>query len=251
MESPQLHALGFDTEDFNELTSSAFKAGVRGIDQVPGFALIGTFTDPSGARLAFLQRDGQPVDTAATLKSDVTYRAQVLRFTDHMARVTLYANDEEGAQLTQYLALVDDPVCYDQHELSADKNHGTMVDTLQVGMLALDIAVFDDEASFTASDEAKIGDEVLDSTALMSPGLMALAAGAINLDEANPNVLMAAHVEKVDVRHNELTDTDFQYATIRSEATFGCAVPMDIPLAPGNVIFGTFQAGASSGLWDD
>ncbi len=249
MESPQLHSLGFDAEDLDSLTSAAFSAGVRGIDQVPGFALIGTYTDPSGARLAFVQRDGQPIDTAATLKSDVSYRAQVLRFTDHMARVTLYANDAEGEQLAQYLALVDDPVCYEQHDPGTD-GHDTLIDALQVGMLALDVAVFDDEAAFLASDEARIGNVLLDTHALMSPSLMALFAGSISPDEATPNVLMSAVVDAVEVRRNALTGVDFQYATVTSEATFGVALPLDAPVAPGNIIFGTFQAGASSGLWD-
>lgn len=249
MDSPQLHALGFDTDDFNALTAAAFEAGVRGIDQAPGFAMIGTFTDPSGARLAFVQRDGEPIDTAAALRSDTAYRAQVLRFNDLMARVTLYSSEGEGEQLTQFLALVDDPVCYEQHSAS-EEGHDTMVEALQVGMLGIDVEVFADEDAFYADEDTRFGDEQLSIAALMSPSLMSLTAGAIALDEATPIVFMSARVDAVETRRNELTGQEFQYATLSSQATFGCALPLDRPVAVGNIVFGTFQAGVSSGLWD-
>ncbi|NHB84286.1 hypothetical protein G7085_05780 [Tessaracoccus sp. HDW20] len=57
MPTPQLHAIGFDAATVDEIIHAAFEAGVRGA-QVPGYSLIGTYTDPSGARLAFVQREG-------------------------------------------------------------------------------------------------------------------------------------------------------------------------------------------------
>ena len=105
MDSPQLHAIGFDAPTVEEIITKAFEAGVRGINSAPGFAMIGTYTDPSGARLAFLQREGESVNTTAGLVAETTYRAQVVRFTDLLARVALYSDEGEGQLLTQYLQL--------------------------------------------------------------------------------------------------------------------------------------------------
>lgn len=249
MESSQLHAVGFDAQDTNSLIESAFAAGVRGVTSAPGFAMIGAYTDPSGARLAFVQREGQAAVTTAGLRSATSYRAQVVRFTDLLARVALYAPDAGGALLTQYLAMVDDPVAYPQHDLAADDQF-SVVPALQVGALAIDAEVFDDEDAFLASPVSRAGALQLAPTALMSPGLLGLQADAIRLDEASPTMLMAGTVLDVETRRNELTGIEFQYATVRSAADLSCAFPLDKPVAPGNVVFGTFYGTASSGTWD-
>lgn len=249
MESSQLHAIGFDADDTGELIASAFDAGVRGITSAPGFAMIGAYTDPSGARLSFLQREGQAAVTTAGLRSTTAYRAQVVRFTDHLARVALYAPTGDGPLLAQYLAMVDDPVAYPLHDLRA-REEFTVVDALQVGALAIDVAVFDDEAAFLASPESRAGSLQLSPEALMSPGLLGLQADAIRVEEASPTILMAGTVLAVEERRNELTGVGFQYATIRSALQIGCAFPMESRLRPGAVVFGTFYGTASSGTWD-
>lgn len=250
MDSPQLHAIGFDAPTVEEIITKAFEAGVRGINSAPGFAMIGTYTDPSGARLAFLQREGESVNTTAGLVAETTYRAQVVRFTDLLARVALYSDEGEGQLLTQYLAMVDDPVSYPQHDLQAEGEY-SVVKALQVGALAIDVEVFADADAFYASPESRAGELQLTVDTLLSPGLVGLQAAAISPVEATPTMLMALTVERVERRTNALTGVEFQYVIGRSAVELSCGIPLDRPVEPGNVVFGTWYGTCSSGLWDE
>lgn len=249
MQSPQLHAIGFDAPTLEEIIAKAFDAGVRGIETAPGFKLIATYTDPSGARLAFLQREGQAVSTSAGLVSTASYRAQVVRFTDLLARVALYSDEGEGPLLTQFLAMVDDPVSYQQHDLTAESEF-TVVQALQVGALAIDVEVFADQTAFLSSSQARIGELQLGVDTLMSPGLVGLQAAAITPAEASPTMLMALTVESVERRINTLTGIEFQYVEGSSAVRLSCSIPAEHPVEPGNVVFGTWYGTATSGLWD-
>lgn len=250
MRSPQLHAVGFRFKSMDALIKAAFDGGVRGVNTAPGFALIGAYTDPSGARLAFLQRKGQAVSVSAGLRSETVYRAQVVRFSDQLARVALYSSGDDGGLLTQFLAQVDDPIAYEQHELSPGGGF-SIIQALQVSALATEVRVFDDEEAFTNSDAARLGSMLMEPRSMASPSLMGLQAGSIPLQEAGPTLLMGAVVEDVGVRRNELSGTDFQYVRASSIVDLTLAVPMETPVAPGNVIHGTFYATANAGTWDN
>lgn len=250
MDTPQLHAIGFDSPSIEVLIKKAFDAGVRGVDTAPGFAMVGTYSDPSGARLAFVQREGQAVSTTAGLRAETRFRAQVTRFTDLLARVALYGGPQDDAPLVaQFLAMVDDPFAYPQQDLREAGQH-IAVDALQVGALAIDIEIHEDATAFLASPASREGGLQLGVDTLMSPGLVGLQAAAIGPQEATPTVLMAVTIDAVEVRTNALTGVDFQYALGRGALDLSCAIALDRPVRPGNVVFGTWYATCSSGLWD-
>lgn len=249
MKSPQLHAVGFDFTSMEALTKAAFDGGVRGVNKAPGFALIGAYTDPSGARVSFVQRKGQAVNVSAGLRSDTRYRAQVIRFTDLLARVAVYSQGEDGELLTQFLAMVDDPIAYEQHDLAPGGGF-SIIQELQVGALAMDVLVFADEEAFKASDAARVGSMLMEPRSMVSPSLLGLQASSITTEEAGPTLLMGAVVEDVEVRRNELTKTDFQYVRAASVIDLTVAVPTEHPVEPGNVIHGTFYATVNAGTWD-
>ncbi|WP_040283085.1 hypothetical protein [Tessaracoccus massiliensis] len=250
MKSPQLHAVGFDFKDMDALIKAAFDGGVRGVNTAPGFALIGAYSDPSGARLAFLQRKGQAANVSAGLRSETTYRAQVIRFTDVLARVALYSPGEDGKLMTQFLAMVDDPIAYEQHDLGPGGGF-SIIQALQVGALAMEVEVFEDEAAFTASDSARVGPMLMEPKSMASPALMGLQAASLTVEEATPTLLMGAVVESVEVRRNELSEVNFQYVRASSTVDLTIAVPMEHPVEPGNVIHGTFYATVNAGTWDN
>lgn len=250
MKSPQLHAVGFDFKNMDALIKAAFDGGVRGVNTAPGFALIGAYSDPSGARLAFLQRKGQAANVSAGLRSETIYRAQVVRFTDLLARVALYSSGEDGQLLAQFLAMVDDPIAYEQHELGPGGGF-SIIQALQVGALAMEIRVFEDEAAFSASDAARVGSMLMEPRSMASPSLMGLQSSSITVEEAGPTLLMGAVVESVEVRRNELSEANFQYVRASSIVDLTVAVPMEHPVEPGNVIHGTFYATVNAGTWDN
>ena len=249
MQSPQLHAVGFDFPSLDDLVKAAFAAGVRGIETAPGFDLVGTYSDPSGARVVFIKRSGESVATAAGLSSTVTHRAQVVRLTDQLARIAVY-NADDGELDAQFLALVDDPVAYPPQEPGGDTKY-VAVENLQLAALALDVKVFDNVAVFEESPAAQPTAQVrIPADALISPGLMALEAGSIQIAEASPTLLMGIIVESVEVRKNELSGQEFQYVVGESAVKIAAAIPMKHPVQPGNVIHGAFYASATSGTWD-
>lgn len=250
MQSPQLHSVGFDFDSMDDLVKSAFDAGVRGIDSAPGFDLVGTYSDPSGARLSFIKRTGQGVSTTGALAAETRYRAQVVRFTDLLARVAIYGPDDPGPLLAQFVALVDDPIAYQQHELRRD-GESTSVQALRVAALAIDVTVHEDAAAFEASPDAHPGgDLTLTADAFISPSLLALQAGAIPAAEASPALIMSVRVDGVERRRNELSGAEFQFVTGRSLVDITCAIPADVPVEVGNVVHGTWFATCSSGIWD-
>lgn len=250
MQSPQLHAVGFDFDTMDHLVKAAFDAGVRGIDSAPGFDLVGTYCDPSGARLSFIKRTGQGVSTTGALAADTRYRAQVVRFTDLLARVAIYGAEDPGPLLAQFVALVDDPMAYQQQELTRD-GESTTVQSLRVGALAIDVTVHADAAAFDASPDARPGgDLTLSADAFISPSLLALQAAAIGPAEASPALIMSVEVEAVETRRNELAGADFQYVSGKSLVPISCAIPADVPVEVGNVVHGTWFATCSSGIWD-
>lgn len=250
MRSPQLHAVGFDFKNRDALVKAAFDGGVRGVNTAPGFALIGAYSDPSGARVAFVQRKGQEAVISAGLRSQSVYRAQVVRFTDLLARVALYSAGEEGGLLAQFLATVDDPIAYEQHDLGPDGGF-SIIQALQVAALAMEVQVFDDEAAFLSSGAAQVGSMIMEPKSMISPSLMGLQAASLTIEEAGPTLLMGAVVEKVEVRRNTLSGVDFQYVQAASIVDITVALPMEVTVEPGNVIHGTFYATANAGTWDN
>lgn len=64
-------------------------------------------------------------------------------------------------------------------------------------------------------------------------------------------MLMALTVERVERRTNALTGVEFQYVIGRSAVELSCGIPLDRPVEPGNVVFGTWYGTCSSGLWDE
>lgn len=249
MESPQLHAVGFDFPSLDDLVKAAFAAGVRGIETAPGFDLIGTYSDSSGARLVFIKREGESASTTAALSSTVTHRAQVVRFTDQLARVAIY-NADDGELDAQFLALVDDPVAYPLSDLS-DGKLLAVADNLQLAALALDVQVFPNAAAFEESPAAQPTATVrVPADALISPSLMALQSGAIQPTEATPTLLMGIVVDTVETRRNELSGVEFQYVVGESAVRIAASVPMEQPVEPGNVVYGAFYASVTSGTWD-
>ncbi|NHB84287.1 hypothetical protein G7085_05785 [Tessaracoccus sp. HDW20] len=133
-----------------------------------------------------------------------------MRFTDVLARVTLYGAEGEGPLLAQFLAIVDDPFSYPQHDLR-DPAQFSIAENLKVGALAIDVEVHPDAEAFLASPSSRTGALQLGAKTLMSPGLVGLQAAAIGPQEATPTMLMAVTVDEVEVRTNALTGVDFQF----------------------------------------
>lgn len=242
-----LHSLGFDADTLDTLVDSAVRAGVTGVEEVGGFDLLAAYTDPSGARLALLGREGR-IETMASLVAPTTHRAHVLRLTPTVARVDLV--DADGQRLARFLADVDDPVEYPLTEPPATVEH------LRVGAVANGyIRVYDSEEAYGASEEGAIGTSGQVQFAaghLISPWLMELNAGRARPEEVSPAAEMTMVVQRVDRRTNELTGVDWWRVMGSVGVDLTLSLPCDLPHEPhpGSVLSGRVVPVVSSGVWE-
>lgn len=243
MLSPEFTTLGFATDNPTKLLTAAVATGnVRGMQKVPGFDLIGAFTDPSGARLSLVRRRGHDVVATPALASSETHRAAVYRLTDHLAHASMLLDDDEAVDV---IVSVDDPTQYPERT-EKDPDTFAVIQALALGAIGLRADVYADEADFEAHRPDE--DQQWSSRALASPSVA--AEGLLSKQELSPRAYASFVVESAWQRTNELTGREFWYGIGLSRVRLAFALPADLELQPGNVVIGTFSLTASSGLWD-
>lgn len=243
MQSPEFQTLGFATDNAAKLLTSAVATGnVRGMQKVPGFDLIGAFTDPSGARLSLVRRKGHDVTATPALASSETHRAAVYRITDSLAHASLFLDEEETLEL---IVSVDDPTQYPER---TEKEPGTfaIIQALTLGAIGLRADVYADEAAFEA--ERPDEDREWSSRTLASPSVA--VESILAKQDVSARAYTSFVVESAWKRTNELTGREFWYGIGLSRVRLAFALPAHLELQPGNVVIGTFTLTASSGLWD-
>ncbi len=243
MYSQELKTLGFAGQAPTTLLTRAIASGhVRGLQQVPGFDLIGCFTDPSGARLGLVRRKGHDVQVTPALASPETHRATVQRVRDELAHVSVLLGDDESLEL---LALVDDPVRYPLRS-EGDPNSFTLIQALALGAVVIRADVYADEQDFEQHRPDE--DRSWSSRSLASASVA--AEGILSGRDLTPRAFATFTVESAWRRTNELTGEAFWYGIGLSRVRLAFAMPATYELEPGNVVAATCTLTASSGLWD-
>lgn len=268
--SHDLHSLGFDAPDLDDLVNLAAESGAVGVEDVGGFDLLAAYTDPSGARLALMKRRGhEEIETMASLVAPTTHPADVMRFTPTVALVDVYAPAGLASMLTgesvlrmpaanrrhlaRFLANVDDPV---DIPLCAEPGDDTPVflDHLRVGAVANQLVrVFDSEEEYGRSHEGSLGGDLqFAAGTLLSPWLMEVKAGRATRSQVSAVAEMTMVVRKVERRTNQLTGVDWYRVVGDTSIPMTLAVPADLPRAPheGSVISGQVVPVVSSGVWE-
>jgi hypothetical protein len=243
MESQELQTLGFATDNPTKLLTAAVATGnVRGMQKVPGFDLIGVFTDPSGARLSLVRRKGHDVRATPSLASSETHRAAVYRVGDHLAHASLFIGDDETVEV---IVSVDDPTQYPERT-EKDPDSFAIIQALTLGAIGLRADVYADEADFEENRPEQ--DREWSSRALASPSVA--VEPILSKTEISARAYASFVVESAWKRKNELTGREFWYGIGLSRVRLAFALPASMELQPGNVVIGTFTLTASSGLWD-
>lgn len=243
MQSTEFSTLGFATDNPTKLLTAAVATGnVRGLQKVPGFDLVGAFTDPSGARLSLLRRKGHDVVALPALASSETHRAAVYRITGSLAHASMFLDNDETLDA---IVSVDDPTQYPER---SDDQPDTfaIIQALSLGAIGLRADVYADEADFEANRPDE--DRQWSSRALASPSVA--VEGLLGKQDISPRAYASFVVEAAWKRTNELTGREFWYGIGLSRVRLAFALPADMELQPGNVVIGTFTMTASSGLWD-
>ena len=266
--SHDLHALGFDAPDLDSLVNSAAQAGAVGVEDVGGFDLLAAYSDPSGARLAMLSRDGE-MDTMASLVAPTTHAAEVRRYRPTVALVELVEGGSplsqlavsgasggvHGKRVARFLANADDPV---EYPLCAEPGDDTsaFVQHLRVGAVANGfIRVHDSEEAYGASEEGGFGprsDIQFSAGHLISPWLMELEAGRASRAEVSAVAEMTMVVDQCEKRTNELTGEQWWRCMGKVGFPLTLALPAGLPTDPhpGSVLSGQVVPVISSGTWE-
>ena len=243
MHSAEFQTLGFTTDKPQALLTQAVATGnVHGLQKVPGFDLIGAYTDESGARLSLVRRKGHDVEVAASLVSTQGHRAAVYRIGDRLAHASIMLGEDESLEL---IVQVDDPTQYPER---SEKEPGkfALISSLGVGAIYLRADVYADEEEFLAKRPDE--DREWSSQSLASPSIA--AEGILGDAELNARAYVGFVVKEASRRRNALTGQEFWCGTGRSAIPITFALPGGLDVQPGNVILGTFLLTASSGLWD-
>ena len=244
MQAQELTTLGFATNNPTKLLTDAVATGnVRGLQKVPGFDLIGAFTDPSGARLSLVRRKGHDVVATPALASSEAHRAAVYRVRDQLAHASFFLDDEETLDA---IVAVDDPTQYPERN-ARDSNSFTIIQAFRLGAIGLRADVYANEEEFLA--RRPDDDRVWSSRSLASPSVA--AEGILSDGELSPRAFVGLTVESAWKRTNELTGKEFWYGVGLSKVRLAFALPAHYDLEPGNVVLGTFSLTGSSGLWDE
>lgn len=243
MQAPEFVTLGFATDNPTKLVTQAIATGgVRGLQQVPGFDLIGAYTDASGARLAITRRKGHELQAFPALASSETHRAAIYRVTDQLAHASLFLDDEETLEL---IVAVDDPTQYPMRT-PREPNSFTVVQALGLGAIGIRADVYADEEDFQR--RRPDDDQPWSSQTMASPSIA--VEGITDPTQLSPRSFVGFTVESAWKRKNELTGKEFWYGIGISAVRLAFALPAESDVQPGNVVLGTFALTATSGLWD-
>lgn len=243
MESPELRTLGFATDNPTKLLTDAVATGnLRGLQKIPGFDLIGAYTDPSGARLSLVRRKGHDVQARSGLASSEAHRAAVYRLDDHHAHASIMLGDDDALDL---IVSVDDPTQYPTRS-ERDPNTFAVIQALTLGAIGLRADVYASEEDFEARRPDE--DREWSPRALVSPSVA--VEHLLAPQDISARAMVSFAVEAAWKRTNELTGKEFWYGIGLSRVRLAFALPADFELEPGNVVIGTFTMVASSGLWD-
>ncbi len=246
MISEDLNAIGFDMPRWDDLMDAVFarRSAILGFENIVGYEFSGTYTDPSGARLVLLRKDGV-LETSSGLVSSTNHRAKVFRFTDLLAHVDLVDDDNES--ITRFLAAVDDPFSYPRYD-KQDVGEPRLVDELRLGALALEVRVHDSEEAWAQHEDGRS----FAARHLVSPWLFAIYSGESEPTEANPAVKLSMVCDSVEKRVNDLTGKEWFYVVGESVVPITAAIPATVSPAPqpGSVVEGRFFMVASTGIWD-
>lgn len=239
MQVSEYASLGFATSSATKLVDAAIASGrVRGLQRVPGFDLIGAYTDPSGARLGLVRRRGHDVVVTPALVSAQATRASVRRLNDHLAHASVLLDDDA----VELIVSVDDPTQYPL----AETGQFALISALTLGAICVRADVYRDEEHFLASRPDD--DHPWSSRTLVSPSVAAV--GLLGERELTARALVGFTVEWAERRTTELSGREFWYGVGRSVVPLAFALPAGLDVVPGNVVLGTFTLSASSGLWE-
>ena len=263
MISPDLHALGFDYPEWEEMVNALIDTqSILSLFDVGEFRAVGLYQDASGSGVSLFQYQDEPLCTLPSLQGTRGHKVQAYQLYPSLALLDIFEEIDGDMELSyRLLACVDDPHCYPIYPFGEDEEFAQYED-YRLSAAALDVQVYENVSEWEKAHPAMALDNVRDSDMpkemrigpefITSPWLFALEEGQTDPKEANAATMFMGVVHSAELRTNQLTGQQWW----RCEASCGfpiiVALPADTPVAPkpGSVIDGSVMLLGSSGFWD-
>lgn len=243
MDAPDLHAVGLDFDNWASLLSAVDEAGLFVVDGDDSFKLLGVHTDPSGARLVYLDLGEGERFTQVSTVCPGGHTVDVIPVRAGLAMVDVLIDGQTSWRL---LCDVDDPHSY------APRTRPTRCEDYHLGAIGYRVGVYPDEAAWRAAEETSQRSVRMGVRHLASPWLFAIYAGQAKPEDATSAASMSGVVTALEERTTQLTGQRWWCATIDCGMALQVALPGDLSPAPtvGSIVSGTVLTTGSTGVWE-
>ena len=215
---PDLHAIGFDYPEWEDLMDDVMAQDLMVSHELPDAAFVLAYQDESGAHITIVNHGEETgFSTQSGFECDTHVRAEVFRFSTELAHITFL--DADDAPLGTTLATMRDPFRY---PLVVNEEGASSVLVEHLGMSGL--AVSCTFADSLAAAEISAG--------VKCPSLEALMAGESTIADSVPVAMVAMEIASVERRINSLTAQPFWVITGEAVGTWTVTLPGDIEHTP-------------------
>ena len=259
MLSPDLHSLGFDFSEWNDLKEAILNKKLLTVVDVGPFKGVSLYQDESDAAIGLFGYKEDPVCTTPSLRGVAGYHVKGYQIYPALALLEVY--DSWGENTHRLFAFVDDPHCYPIYDFEKQQEVAEYED-YRFSAVALDVTVYPsvDEwekhqtplgvsNSFTqdSAEEMFIGPTFMTSLSLFS-----LSRGECASADADATTWFKAVVKNAELRINNMTGQKWWRCEADSGLELTVALPADIQPEPkaGSVIDGYVLLLGSSGYWE-
>lgn len=263
MISPDLHALGFDYPEWEEMVNALIDTqSILSLFDVGEFGAVGLYQDTSGSGVSLFQYQDEPLCTLPSLQGTRGHKVQAYQLYPSLALLDIFEEIDGEMELSyQLLACVDDPHCYPIYPLGKEKEISQYED-YQLSAVALDVQVYENEEEWAKDQAPIVFDNSRDSDGpnevqigpefITSPWLFALEEGKTAPREANAATMFMGVVRSAELRTNQLTGQQWWRCEVSCGFPIIVALPADIAVVPkaSSVIDGSVMLLGSSGFWD-
>lgn len=263
MTEPDLHALGFDFPDWQEMVDTIIEAGVPMINDVGPFRVVGLYQDDDGAGVGIVIVESSPPFTVPSLAGIGGHHVKAYQLYPSLAVLEFY-RDGDDEPYNRLLATVNDPHMYPVRGLDEGYEEATEIEyeDYQLSGVAIDVQVYPSEEAWereqtplNVSDSPVPGmptEVFLGPRFVTSPWLFSIAEDEEKIEEANSSAMFMGVVSQATLKKNPLTGQKWWRCEVDCGFPTVVALPGDTKPAPkpGSVIDGNVFLLGSTGFWN-
>ncbi|MFG6161294.1 hypothetical protein ACFMOM_03070 [Schaalia turicensis] len=263
MISRDLHSLGFDFPEWEDLVRAVIDTHFPTIIREGSFAAVGLYQDTEGAGVLVTRYYDGATYTFPALRGTPGHDVAAVLVDDTTALFELYSPDYPDIPARTLIAYVDDPFMYDKWENGEDEEYTGYEDS-RLSAVAKKMAVYSSWEEWNggrevndngvmrpvAKDDPLVGEQLILSVSLAIHG-EELEAGEV--DNLTPDIILRGTVRTAELVTNALTGQKWWRCEVDCGFLITLALPEDIDPAPapGKLVDGQAILLGSTGFWED